>query len=96
MDMKSQNNFRHYFISSEHDAKDFFEFKHEQLGKTFSFTSCDDVFSKNQIDYGSQVLIDTVYKLRDQYQGSILDMCSGYGTIGIILSKFLDSEFLIY
>ena len=93
MDMKSQNNMRHYFIASEHDEKDFFQFNHEQQGEHFSFTSCDDVFSKNQIDFGSQVLIDTIIKYSSDYSGKILDICCGYGTIGIILSRCLDVKF---
>lgn len=93
MDMKLQNNLHHYFISSDHDEKDFFTFNHEQLGEKFIFTSCDDVFSKNQIDYGSQVLINAIVKDSEFYSGHILDMCCGYGTIGIILCRFLDAEF---
>jgi len=91
--MKLQNNLHHYFISSEHDEKDFFTFDHEQFGERFVFTSCDDVFSKNQIDYGSQVLINAIVKDSDKYQGHILDICCGYGTIGIILSKLLKLPF---
>lgn len=93
MDMKSQNNWHHYFSPSEHDDKDFFEFHYDLLGEKFIFTSCSDVFSKNQIDFGSQVLIDTIIKDKDFYQGHILDMCSGYGTIGVILSRFLNATF---
>ena len=93
MDMKSKDNLRHYFVSSEHDISDFFEFEHQQLGEKFVFTSCNDVFSKNEIDYGSQVLINTICKDPSLYQGKILDICCGYGTIGIILSRFLDATF---
>ena len=91
--MKSQNNLRHYFVSTEHDEKDFFQFNHIQLGENFQFTSCDDVFSKNEIDYGSQVLINTICRESKKYQGKILDMCCGYGAISIILSRFLDASF---
>ena len=93
MDTKLQNNWRHYFSPSEHDEKDFFEFNHAVLNEKFIFTSCSDVFSKNQIDYGSQVLIETIINDKDFYHGNILDMCCGYGTIGIILSRFLDATF---
>ena len=91
--MKSKNNLRHYFISSEHSEDDYFQFEHKQLGEVFKFTSCGDVFSKNEIDYGSQVLINTIVKEKEFYTGKILDMCCGYGTIAIILSKFLNAQF---
>jgi len=93
MDMKSKNNLHHYFISSEHTESDFFEFNHVQLGENFKFTSCNDVFSKKEIDYGSQVLINAIVKEKEFYKGKILDICCGYGTIAIILSKFLDVQF---
>ena len=91
--MKSKNSLHHYFISSEHQDSDFFEFNHEQLGENFKFTSCNDVFSKNEIDYGSQVLINTIVKNKEFYTGKILDICCGYGTIGVILSRFLNAKF---
>lgn len=92
MDTKLKNN-RHYFVSSEHDESEFFEFNHVCRGEKYTFTSCNDVFSKNEIDYGSQVLINTVIDNSSNYKGKMLDMCCGYGTIGIILSRFLDAEF---
>lgn len=80
---------RHYFITSEHDKSDYFKFSEEVLGEKFTFNSCDDVFSKDQLDYGSLVLIKTIIKNNHLYSGEMLDMCCGYGTIGIILKKFL-------
>ena len=91
--MEEKENLRHYFVASEHLEDEFFQFSHEYLGESFSFTSCNDVFSKNQIDYGSQVLIEAVVEDRGFYQGKILDMCCGYGAIGVILSRFLDAQF---
>ena len=91
--MKSQDNLRHYFISKDHDEKDFFQFNHEILGEKFVFTSCNDVFSKNQIDQGSLVLINTIIKDKDYYKGKILDICCGYGAIAVILNRFLNTQF---
>ena len=91
--MEGKENLRHYFVASEHLEDEFFQFSHEYMSESFSFTSCNDVFSKNQIDYGSQVLIESVVVDRGFYQGKILDMCCGYGAIGVILSRFLDAQF---
>lgn len=80
---------RHYFITTEHSESDFFKFNADFEGVGFSFNSCDDVFSKDELDYGSLVLVKTILKNKDLFSGSILDMCCGYGTIGILLNKFL-------
>ena len=89
MDLKSKNNFKHYFLASEHDSSDYFHFNFELYNQRFDFTSCDDVFSKEKIDDGSLILIKTLLKL-DNLNGKILDIACGYGAIGVILSRFLD------
>ena len=53
---------RHYFISESHTKEDYFAFDENVQGISFSFDSCNDVFSKNEVDYGSKVLIDAVIK----------------------------------
>ena len=88
-----RNNMRHYFISQEHKESDFFEINHNFNGKNYSFKSCSDVFSKNQVDYGSLVLIKSIIEHKDNFGGKILDMCCGYGPIGIILSQYITGEF---
>ena len=84
---------RHYFISQEHESGDYFNINHNFDGKNFVFKSCSDVFSKNQVDYGSLVLIKTVIENKEIFSGNYLDMCCGYGPIGIILSKYLEGRF---
>ena len=84
---------RHYFIAKEHKSSDYFTFDTNFNGKKFTFKSCSDVFSKNELDYGSLVLVRTIIKHKDEFSGNALDMCSGYGTIGILLSHFIDCNF---
>ena len=91
MDMKSKNNFKHYFVDSKHTDNDFFQFNFELGGHKFEFTSCDDIFSKNEIDEGSLVLIKTLLKDKENFSGEILDIACGYGAIGIILGSFLEN-----
>ena len=79
----------HYFINKEHDAKDYFKFEVNFLNNKYVFHSCSDIFSKNELDYGSLVLVKTVLKHFPNFEGDVLDICSGYGTIGILLSKSL-------
>lgn len=84
---------RHYFVPSEHDKDEYFTFGETFNGETFSFRSCPDVFSKNNLDYGSLVLVKSVLEHSEVFGGKIMDMCCGYGTIAIILDRFLDGEF---
>lgn len=87
---------RHYFINESHTEEDYFAFDEKVQGIGFSFDSCNDVFSKNQVDYGSKVLIDAVVKHKDRYFGSVLDVGCGYGAISIVLSKCIpECEFTL-
>ena len=76
----------HYFIEKEHSQSDFFEFSWQFLGQNFIFKSCDDVFSKDNVDYGTYVLLKTIQK-KLVIHGNVLDIGCGYGVIGIVLSK---------
>lgn len=56
-----------------------------QLGeKLYTFTSDVGVFSKNEVDFGSRLLIEQ-FK-RPQIDGDFLDLGCGYGPIGISLA----------
>jgi len=59
-------------------------------GVFYSFISDAGVFSKDSVDYGSSVLIDTCYK--NQIKGKTLDLGCGYGPIAIILQKALNLD----
>lgn len=80
----------HYFISKEHKQTDYFNFTWQFLGKDFVFKSCDDVFSKNQVDYGTYVLLKTIAQ-NVEISGKVLDIGCGYGVIGIVLDKLFEN-----
>lgn len=84
---------RHYFVATKHDESEYFTFNHKFNDKQFVFRSCPDVFSKDELDYGSLVLIKSVIEHSQKFGGKIMDMCCGYGTIAILLSKFIDAEY---
>lgn len=85
----------HYFIAKEHTENDYFTFKTKIFDQEFVFKSCDDIFSKDRVDYGTKVLIETVAK-NFNITGSVLDMGCGYGVIGIALSKlFKNAQFIL-
>lgn len=76
----------HYFIEKEHKKEDYFVFEEKMFDRNFKFKSCDDVFSKDRVDYGTKVLIETIVKHID-LNGDVLDIGCGYGAIGIVLAK---------
>lgn len=79
---------QHYFIETEHKPSDYFEFDATVAGENFTFRSCDNIFSKNEVDMGSMTLIDTVLE-KLNLTGYGLDFGCGYGVIGISLIKKL-------
>lgn len=54
-------------------------------GRSFRFKSDNGVFSKNDIDFGSRLLIET-FTLDEELEGDILDVGCGYGPIGLSIA----------
>ena len=65
------------------------QYQYNDIG--FSFYSDLGVFSKDHVDYGSKFLIETIINNQGKYD-SILDLGCGYGFIGIVLAKVLNSK----
>ena len=81
----------HYFTDNtemHHDRK---EIPFRFLGIYFTFVTDAGVFSKDEVDYGSQLLIQTVIEEKG-VRGKVLDLGCGYGVIGIVVSRLTDSN----
>lgn len=76
----------HYYTDNNNLTSNKRKFDYYFGDEVFSFTTDNGVFSKGNVDYGSYILIKTIY-LRD-LGSSLLDLGSGYGPIGIILKRF--------
>ena len=76
----------HYFTDNNDLSSSQREFDYYFANEVFRFTTDNGVFSKANVDYGSYILIKTIY-LKDLGK-SLLDLGSGYGPIGIILKRF--------
>ncbi|PKK95707.1 MAG: 16S rRNA methyltransferase [Tenericutes bacterium HGW-Tenericutes-4] len=76
----------HYFKDIEHIEEDYFLIKDYVNQKEYTFQSCNNVFSKEQIDYGTRVLLNTILKEYKSLNGRVLDMGCGYGAIGVVLA----------
>jgi len=75
----------HYFSKQPHSKSSPKTWKYQLRGTEFLFTSDTGVFSKNEVDFGSKLLIEQF--VEPQVSGDILDLGCGYGPIGISLAK---------
>ncbi len=57
-------------------------------GHKFTFLTDNGVFSKDGLDFGSRLLLESIPL--DEVGAKVLDMGCGYGTIGIIINKLTD------
>lgn len=60
------------------------------LGKKFVFFTDNGVFSKDGLDFGSRLLLETIPL--EEVGGKVLDMGCGYGVFGIVLNKVTSCE----
>ena len=60
------------------------------LGRKFIFLTDNGVFSKDGLDFGSRLLLETIPL--EEVGGKILDMGCGYGVFGIVLSKLTQAH----
>ena len=55
------------------------------LGKKFIFNTDNGVFSKDGLDFGSRLLLESIPL--EEVGGKVLDMGCGYGVFGIVINK---------
>lgn len=81
----------HYFTNNSHLKSEIRTISYENKGSVFTFFSDLGVFSKDKIDYGSKVFVETILEQKRQYH-HILDVGCGYGFIGIVLGKLNEAS----
>ena len=74
----------HYFENDKNLVSEIKPFNISINGNNFTFNTDNGVFSKGELDFGTNLLIKNVLKF---VSGDILDLGCGYGAIGIILGK---------
>ena len=74
----------HYFTDNRSLEKNRKEQSFRFFGHEYVFTTDNGVFSKEGVDYGSMVLLETAV---NEIHGSVLDLGCGYGVIGIVAAS---------
>ena len=77
----------HYYTKNPDSISQQKHWTYRLKGNTLSFTSDNGVFSKNTVDFGSELLVES-YDIPEQFQNaSLLDIGCGYGTMGLAYGK---------
>lgn len=83
----------HYFTNNDNLKSDIKTIYYQYQEYNFSFLSDNGVFSKNKIDFGSKLLVESFLKYHtNDKESDILDVGGGYGFIGITLAKVTNSR----
>jgi 16S rRNA (guanine1207-N2)-methyltransferase len=76
----------HYFTDNADLPSDRKEIRWTFHGHEFIFLTDTGVFSRDRVDYGTGVLLETA--LSERFTGRLLDLGCGYGVVGIVLKTF--------
>lgn len=75
----------HYYINDKNLGNEYRKFSYDFKGKRINFTSDLGVFSKDRLDFGTHVLLQSLPDLSNKK--NLLDVGCGVGCIGLSLKK---------
>ena len=81
-----------YFENDKSIKSKNIEIDYSIQNQNFKFYSNNGVFSKNEYDLGTQILVKSL--LRENLNGRILDLGCGIGCLGIVIAKLLPSTYV--
>lgn len=81
----------HYFTTDQ-TPHDYREIDYTFENNVYKFKTDRGVFSKEQLDYGTRVLMHGVFSDNEEGAASLIDMGAGYGPVGIILGRALNAR----
>lgn len=76
---------QHYYKDDQKELNNRKEISFRFLSIDYVFMTADNVFSKDRVDFGTTVLLETAIKAG--ISDRVLDYGCGYGVVGIVLSK---------
>ena len=80
----------HYFENDKNLKSEIRELSYKYNSSFFMFYSDNGVFSKNSIDFGSRLLLETYFE-ENLTNKRVLDVGCGYGFLGIMIGNITDS-----
>lgn len=81
----------HYFTNNDDLKSEIRKINYSFSSFTFTFYSDLGVFSKDKIDYGSRLLLES-YLTKNLNKRKVLDLGCGYGFMGVVISKVTNSD----
>ncbi len=81
----------HYFTNNDNLRSNFRTIIYKYEDTLLEFTSDLGVFSKDKVDYGSRLLMETYFK-KGKRDVEILDVGCGYGIIGLSLAHIMNAK----
>lgn len=81
----------HYFTNENNIKSEIRTINYTNGNFSFVFNSDNGVFSKDHLDFGSKLLIETIIK-NNVNNKKVLDVGCGYGFIGITIAKILNND----
>lgn len=82
-----------YFANKPQSKSDPKTWEYNLRGHSFQFTSDIGVFSKNEVDFGSRLLIESFNA--PEIPGAIVDLGCGYGPVGLSIAKSFERRTVI-
>ena len=80
----------HYFTNDAQLKENRREMSFRFLGMNYTVISDDGVFSKDNLDQGTESLLEVVVK--EDISGTLCDLGAGLGVVGIVLSSYFNIE----
>ncbi len=79
----------HYFTERPSIKSNQKKINYEIQGKQFEFITDNGVFSKNKVDYGTDVMLKAFLKNKVNDNIRLLDIGCGYGVVSVVLGTFI-------
>lgn len=82
----------HYFTNNPDLKSELRIIKYKYNGVNLNFFSDNGVFSKDKLDFGSNLLLETLFENISESNLKVLDVGCGYGFLGISIAKILNAN----